>query len=62
MPIFPLTSARIKYRTLIQCAAFDHIQDCFPYSVNLVRSLHKFLAQSRCALSIATFISKILEQ
>ena len=50
-----------KYHTLIQCSAFDHIRPCFPHLFDRVQSLHEFISQPKCALSIATFISKVLE-
>ena len=50
-----------KYHTSIQCFAFDHIQPCFPHIFDQAQSLHKFLSQPQCALSIATFIGKVLE-
>ena len=50
-----------EYHTLIQCSAFDHIRPCFPHLFDRAQSLHEFLSQPRCALSIATFIGKVLE-
>ena len=50
-----------EYRTLIQCFAFDHIRPCFPHIFNQAQSLHEFLSQPQCALSIATFLGKVLE-
>ena len=50
-----------EYHTLIQCSAFDHIRPCFPHLFDRVQSLHEFISQPQCALSIATFISKVLE-
>ena len=50
-----------EYHTLIQCSAFDHIRPCFPHLFDRVQSLHEFISQPKCALSIATFISKVLE-
>ena len=50
-----------EYHTLIQCSAFDHIRLCFPHLFDWVQSLHEFISQPQCALSIATFISKFLE-
>ena len=38
-----------------------HIQPCFPHLFDWVQSLHEFLSQPQCALSIATFIGKVLE-
>ena len=46
---------------LIQCFAFDHIQPCFLHIFHQAQSLHEFLSQPQCALSIATFIGKVLE-
>ena len=40
---------------------FDHIRACFPHIFDQSQSLHKFLSQPQCALSIATFIGKVLE-
>ena len=37
------------------------IRPCFPHIFNRTRSLHEFLSQPQCALSIATFIGKVLE-
>ena len=50
-----------EYHTLIQCFAFDHIRPCFPHIFDQAQSLHEFLSQPQCALSIATFIGKVLE-
>ena len=41
-----------EYHTSIQC---------FPHIFNQAQSLHGFLSQPQCALSIATFIGKVLE-
>ena len=35
---------------------------CFLHIFNKTKSLHKFLSQSQCELSIAIFICKVLEQ
>ena len=50
-----------KYDTFIQCSSFDHILPCFPHLFDRLQSLHNFLSQPQCALSIATFIGKFLE-
>ena len=50
-----------EYHTLIQCSAFDHIRPGFPHIFDQAQSLHEFLSQLQCALSIATFIGKVLE-
>ena len=50
-----------KYHTLIQCSIFDHIRPCFPHIFDQAQYLHEFLSQPQCALSIATFIGKVLE-
>ena len=50
-----------EYHTLIQCSAFDHIRLCFPHLFDRAQSLHEFLSQPQCALSIATFIGKVIE-
>ena len=34
---------------------------CFPHMFHHTQSLHEFLSQPQCALSIATFISEVLE-
>ena len=47
--------------TLLECPAFDHIRTRFPHIFSHGLSLHIFLAQPHCALSIATLISHILE-
>ena len=51
-----------EYHTLIQCSAFDHIWPCFRRLFDRVQSLHEFLSQPQCALSIATFIGKVLHR
>ena len=49
------------YHTLIQCSAFDHIRAFFSHIFDQAQSLHEFPSQPQCALSIATFIGKVLE-
>ena len=48
-----------EYHSLIECFAFDHIRPHFPHIIDQAQSL--FFSQPQCALSIATFISKVLE-
>ena len=50
-----------EYHNLIQCSAFDHIQPCFRRIFDQAQSMHEFLSQPQCALSIATFICKVLK-
>ncbi|MCO5579120.1 hypothetical protein L7F22_032972 [Adiantum nelumboides] len=50
-----------EYHTLLECSAFAHIRACFPHIFSHGLSLHTFLSQPRCGLSIATLISTILE-
>ena len=50
-----------EYHTLLECSAFDHIRACFPHIFSHELSLHTFLSQPQCGLSIATLISTILE-
>ena len=58
---FPKQARESEYQTLIQCSAFDYIRPCFPHIFDQAQSLHEFLSQPQCALSIATFIGKVLE-
>ena len=57
----PKQARESKNHALIQCSAFDHIQLCFPHIFDQPLSLHEFLSQPQHALSIATFICKVLE-
>ena len=57
----PKQARESKYHTLIQCFTFDHIRPCFPQIFDQAQFLHEFLSQPKCALSIATFIGKVLE-
>ncbi|MCO5575516.1 hypothetical protein L7F22_029317 [Adiantum nelumboides] len=50
-----------EYHTLLECSAFAHIRACFPHIFSHGLSLHTFLSQPQCGLSIATLISTILE-
>ena len=59
--IIPKQVRESEYHTLIQCFAFDHIPPCFPHIFDQAQSLHKFISQPQCALSITTFIGKVLE-
>ena len=42
-------------------SAFDRIQSWFPHIFDQAQSLHEFLSQPQCALSIATFSGRVLE-
>ena len=57
----PKQVREFEYHTLIQCTTFDHIGSCFPHIFEQTQSLHTVLSQPQCALSIATFIGKVLE-
>ena len=59
--LWPKHVRESKYHTLIQCSAFDHIRPCFPHIFIQAQSLHEFLSQPQCVLSIATLIGKVLE-
>ena len=53
--------AHFALNNLIQCSAFDHIQPCFRRIFDQAQSMHEFLSHPQCALSIATFIGKVLK-
>ena len=59
--LFPKQVWESKYHTLVKCSAFDHIRPCFLHIFDEPQSLHEFLSQPQCALLIATFIGKVLE-
>ena len=50
-----------NYHIVIQCFTFDWIQQYFPYILDRTQNMHKFLLETKYALSIATFISKAFE-
>ena len=50
-----------EHHTLLECSIFYHIRACFPHIFIHEISLHTFLSQPHCGLSIAMLISKILE-
>lgn len=50
-----------EFHTLLECSAFAQIRSSFPHIFSLGLSLHTFLSQPRCGLSIATLISAIFE-
>ena len=50
-----------EYHTLLECSVFYHIRSSFPHIFSHGLSLHTFLSQPRCELSIATLISAIFE-
>ena len=60
--LFPKEVGDSKFHTLIQHSTFDHILYAFYTYSTKPKSLHKFLSQSQCELSIAIFIRKVLEQ
>ena len=60
--IFPLRSSWFWVLVpSILSPTFYHIQIFFPQIVDRVLSLHSFLSQSQCALSIETNIGEVLE-
>ena len=59
--LFSKQVREFENHTFIQCSSFDHIRPCFPHIFDQSQSLHEFLSQPQCALSIATFIGKVLE-